>query len=400
MTLGQPKFVNWLVLIMAVKTTDRINVGVIGLGHWGPNHVRVFNELENSVVSHCADSSAKRLTSITNRFPQVWTSSDDHELLSDSNVNAVVIATPTNSHFKIAMDAIHAGKHVLVEKPMCMTTAEARTLTEAAESASLVLMVGHVFVFNAGIIRLREFIESGELGAVHYLDAVRTNLGPVRGDVNALFDLGTHDISIFNYLLNARPVAVSAIGSRISQATIEDVVFTTLQYPGGVLAHIHVSWLNPKKVRTITAVGARKMAHWDDIDPQDTLRLFDKGLAEPPSYNSFGEFQYLIRSADMHIPALHRAEPLRTQAEAFRNWVLDDKPCAAGPLEGAEVVAVLEAAMHSMHNGGAMLPIVYDDVRAGPIVTADAKVFAIQRSDSRNAANLENIPFAATAESQ
>ncbi|MBI1825494.1 MAG: Gfo/Idh/MocA family oxidoreductase [Planctomycetes bacterium] len=366
------------------ENRNNLNLGVIGLGHWGPNHVRVFGELDRATVTWCADTNSKRLTQIKSRFPHLQTSKDYSDLLADPDVNAVVIATPTHTHFKIAMEAIHAGKHVLVEKPMCMTTEEARTLTQAAESAGVVLMVGHVFVFNAGIVRLREFIESGEIGEIHYLDAVRTNLGPVRGDVNALYDLGTHDISIFNYLLNSRPVSVSAIGSRISQPTIEDVVFATLQYPGDVLAHIHVSWLNPKKVRTLTAVGDRKMAHWDDVDPQDTLRLYDKGLAEPPTYNSFGEFQCLLRSADVHIPKLHAAEPLRTQAEAFRNWVLDGKPCPAGPREGAEVVAVLETAMHSMHNGGAMLPIVYDDVRAGPIVSAEAKEIAAVSTGARS----------------
>lgn len=358
---------------MSSRPISNLRVGVIGCGHWGPNHVRVFSELDRSAVIACADPRERSLASIRSRFPGVQATTDYQELLADPRINAVVIATPTQTHYRIVCESLRAGKHVLVEKPLCTTTQEARSLIELANKTGLVLMVGHVFVFNGGIVRLKDCIDSGELGQLHYLDAVRTNLGPVRGDVNALFDLGTHDISIFNYLLDSRPVAVSALGSRISQAAIEDVVFATLQYPNGVLAHIHVSWLNPKKVRTLTVVGDRKMANWDDIDPQDTLRLYDKGLAEPPTYNSFGEFQYLLRSADVHIPAVRRAEPLLKQAEAFRDWVLDDKTCGAGASEGASVVAALQTAMHSLHNGGASLPIAYDDARAGPIVEVDAR---------------------------
>jgi predicted dehydrogenase len=237
---------------------------------------------------------------------------------------------------------------------MCLNSIQAETLTRLAESNDRVLMVGHVFLFNAGIVKLRELVAGGALGRIHYLDAVRTNLGPIRGDVNALYDLGTHDISICNYLLGQAPMAVSALGSAISQANVHDVCFATLQYESGVFAHLHVSWLNPRKVRTLTAVGSAKMAHWDDIDPQDTLRVFDKGLDEPPFYDSFGEFQYLLRSADVHVPAIRRSEPLLRQAEAFARWVLDGIPCGCGPREGAAVVATLEAAARSMKLGGGM----------------------------------------------
>ncbi|MGB2984895.1 MAG: Gfo/Idh/MocA family oxidoreductase [Phycisphaerae bacterium] len=334
-----------------------LNVGVIGCGHWGPNHVRVFCELDRCQMIACADIKPSRLDHIRQRFPRVRTTTDYHELLRDDRIGAVVIATPTGTHAAITRDALEAGKHVLAEKPLCTASEDARELAALAETTGLVLMVGHVFLFNNGIINLRELISHGELGRVHYLDAVRTNLGPVRGDVNALYDLGTHDISIFNYLLGATPVAVSACGSCISQKTIEDVCFVTLKYPDGTLGHIHVSWLNPRKVRTLTVVGQRKMAHWDDVNPSDTLRLYDKGLDEPPYYDSFGEFQYLLRNSDVHIPAIRRTEPLHNQAEAFVDWVLTGTPRGPDALDGLNVAKVLEAATRSMQSGGVMCPV-------------------------------------------
>jgi len=336
---------------------EKLNIGIIGCGHWGPNHLRVFSELDRSRVSACADLNAARLERVARRFPGVRTTSDHRALLDDSTIDAVIIATPTRTHAALTREALQAGKHVLVEKPLCTDTAEARELTTLAAGVGRVLMVGHVFLFNNGIIKLRSLIEGGELGRLHYLDAARTNLGPIRGDVNALFDLGTHDISIFNYLLGATPVEVAAHGSCISQASVEDVCFATLKYADGTLGHIHVSWLNPRKVRTITVVGQRKMAYWDDVEPSDTLRLYDKGVEEPPYYDSFGEFQYLLRNADVHLPKIDREEPLVNQAKAFLDSVLNGAPCRSGGLEADGVVAVLETATKSLANGGRMTPV-------------------------------------------
>jgi predicted dehydrogenase len=335
----------------------KLQIGIIGCGHWGPNHVRVFSELDRMTVTACCDLSDDRLARIAGRFPHVRTTTDYKTILADDKVDAVVIATPTNTHSRFVREALEAGKHVLVEKPLCETGAEGEALAILAKKTDRVLMVGHVFLFNAGIVRLRETINSGELGAIHYLDAVRTNLGPIRGDVNSLYDLATHDISIFNYLLDSPPVAVSCLGSCITQDAIEDVCFTTIQYADGTLAHVHVSWLNPRKVRTMTVVGSKKMAHWDDIDPVDTLRIFDKGLAKEPTYNSFGEFQCSLRSADMNVPAIPVVEPLKKQGQAFADWVLNGTPCGCGPDDGLVVVRTLEAAMESLANGGTMCPI-------------------------------------------
>lgn len=331
----------------------QVRIGVIGCGHWGPNHIRVFSELADCEVVACADLSTDRLGKMKQRFPQIETTTDHHDILDNDNIDAVIICTPTATHAAIAKECLQSGKHVLVEKPICTNPANALELGRLAESKNLILMVGHIFVFNNGVRKLRELIASDHLGRVHYLDAVRTNLGPIRGDVNALYDLATHDISIFNYLLDATPVRVSATGRCYTQRNIEDVCFATLEYPDGTLGHIHVSWLNPRKVRTLTVIGDRKMGHWDDVNPFDTLRIYDKGVAEEPYYDSYGEFQYLLRSGDVHMPSFHRTEPLVNQAVAFRDSIVGGELIGPGYRDGMNVAQVLEAACQSMRENGA-----------------------------------------------
>jgi len=348
-------------------------LGVIGCGQWGPNHVRVFSELERSTVVACADPASDRLDRIGRRFPHVRTMTDYRDLLSDESIDAVVVATPTKTHAQIVREALNAGKHVLAEKPLCTRSSEAQALAKLADTTGRVLMVGHVFLFNNGINKLREKIQNDELGRIHYLDAVRTNLGPVRGDVNALYDLGTHDITIFNYLLDSVPVEVSALGRCISQPNIEDVCFATLRYPDGTLGHIHVSWMNPRKVRTITVAGDRMMAHWDDVDPSATLRLYDRGLAQPPSYDSFGEFHCILRNADVHLPAIRRTEPLVNQAEAFLDWIDTGARCGPDAEDARSVALVLEAAMSSMATGGMMCRVQSGVTTVPKVATARAR---------------------------
>lgn len=379
------------------KDKPTLALGVIGCGHWGPNHIRVFSELDCSTVVACADSSRAKLERISRRFREVQTTTDYQELLDDNRIDAVVIATPTTTHAQIARDALNAGKHVLAEKPLCTTSAEALELSMLARVKGRVLMVGHVFLFNNGINRLRETVVAGDLGRIHYLDAVRTNLGPIRGDVNALYDLGTHDITILDYLMDATPVEVAATGRCISQNTIEDVCFVTLRYPDGTLGHIHVSWLNPRKTRTLTVIGERRMAHWDDVDPADTLRLYDKGLAEPPNYDSFGEFQCRLRNADVLLPAIHRKEPLVNQAQAFIDWVQTGVPQGPTAQDGWRVAKVLEAAMLSMRNGGVMCPVGTEEATLGK--EAAASVRHVTRADGSGFAPAASA-FATTAVEQ
>ncbi|MCH7996127.1 MAG: Gfo/Idh/MocA family oxidoreductase [Planctomycetes bacterium] len=382
---------------MTAPGRDKVALGIIGCGHWGPNHIRVFSEMEGASMRACCDTNAKRLERIAARYPDIRTTTDYHALLADDSIDAVVIATPTRTHFAIAADALRAGKHVLVEKPMCATAEEAKELAALVEQTGRTLMVGYVFLFNNGIRKLREIIASGGLGHLHYLDAVRTNLGPVRGDVNALYDLGTHDITIFNFFVDAEPVEVSATGRCISQEGIEDVCFATIKYANGTLGHIHVSWLNPRKIRTVTAIGERKMAHWDDVDPSDTLRVYDKGLDEPPYYDSFGEFHYLLRNADVHLPTICPGEPLAQQAQAFIDWIVTGKQTGPDVRDGWSVVAVLEAATRSMRGGGTPYPVATFDE---PICTQASALRAdvVPRSmDDRSRKPAATLPTAMDA---
>jgi len=247
-------------------------IGVIGCGHWGPNHIRNFNAISSDVrVKSCSDTDEGRLRQMQSMFPGILTYTDYHNILKDDEIDAVIVATPTATHFTIVRDALKNKKDVLCEKPMTINVAESKELVELSKEMNLILMVGHVFLFNKGIQKLRELIADGVLGRIHYLYCTRTNLGPIREDVNAVFDLASHDIYICSYLLNSYPVKLIAKGEDFLQTGVEDVAFISLSYPKKILANIHVSWLDPKKVRQITVVGDLKMAVWNDMNPAEPI---------------------------------------------------------------------------------------------------------------------------------
>ena len=329
-----------------------IGIGLIGYGHWGPNHARTFGARADSHVVAIADASEKRLEAAQKQAPYVTASSDHRAVIDHPEVDAVVIATPLTTHYGLVKEALLAGKDVLVEKPLCYTAQEAQELCDLADERGRILMCGHIFLFNAGINRLREYILDGTLGRVYYMAATRTNLGPVRGDANALYDLGSHDVSIFHHLLGARPLEATARGESFLQPGVEDIVFANLEYPGRTLCHMHVSWLNPRKERTLVVVGDQKMAVWDDMQPLESIRLYDKGLGQQPHYDSFGQFQLVLRDADILIPKLKAVEPLVAQDVHFLECVRDRKtPTGDGPF-ARDVVASLEAMQRSLHRGG------------------------------------------------
>ncbi len=255
------------------------------------------------------------------------------------------------------MAALAAGKHVLLEKPMCTSLADACVLAAAADAAGRVLMHGHVFVYNAGIRYLADGMRRGAFGAPQYLHATRTNLGPIRHDVSVVDDLATHEITIFDYLFGRSPNWVSAAGSRLLGTDREDVAFITLEYGDGVLAHVHVSWLNPQKVRTITLVGSQRMVVWDDTQPLEPVRVYDKGLMEEPYYDSFGEFQLKLRDGDILVPKINSQEPLKAQADAFVRRLATGAPTDSEGLAGVRVVAALEAVRESIAAGGRRVPV-------------------------------------------
>jgi predicted dehydrogenase len=335
-------------------------VAVIGCGAWGPNHVRNFSALPNVEVVGVADLKAERLARIKAQSPAIPLFQDVSEMMDTAKPDAVVVSTPTMTHYEVVKQALRAGKHVLCEKPLCLTGAEADDLVRIAAGADLRLMVGHVFLFNPGILKLKELITTGHLGRLYYLFARRTNLGPIRSDVNAVLDLASHDVSIYNHLLNATPVEVSAVGKSFLQPGIQDVAVITLQYPDNIVGSIHVSWLDPKKVREITVVGEARMATWDDLAPLGPVMVFDKGVTvtrKPPEYADFGEFQLLAREGDVTVPRVPPQEPLRMQAQAFIEALNAPERIRSDGRVGADVVRVLSAINESIARNGAPVKV-------------------------------------------
>ena len=331
-----------------------VNVGVIGCGHWGPNHIRIFSQLADSEAVICSDLDEARLENIRTHYPHIRTTTDYKEILKDPEVDAVCIATPTKTHYTITKEALEAGKHVLCEKPLALTAAECAELEALAQKTGKILMVGHVFIFNSGIRALKELIDKDELGRIYYAYATRTNLGPFRYDVNALWDLAPHDISIFNYLFDAPAVNASARGQKYLNDSQEDLSFATLEYPGEIIAHIHVSWLDPKKVRQITIVGDKKMAVWDDLDSDGPIKIYDKHVEKTQTfYATYGEFQLLSKEGSITIPKVSFSEPLKAQGQYFVECVSQNKrPEQSDAAKAGDVIKALEAIQSSMQNKG------------------------------------------------
>ncbi len=328
-----------------------VRVGVIGFGQWGPNHVRNFSLMDGVEVVRVCDASPARQAAARKFLRGVAVTADAAEVTRAADIDAVVVATPTASHFELVKAALEAGKDVLCEKPLARTAAECRELAEVAARHGRILMVGHVFLYNPGVRHLKTDLDRGELGRIYYMDAVRTNLGPVRQDVGAIYDLASHDISIFNYLLGTLPIEVSATGNSVIRAGIEDVGFLTLSYPQNIVCHAHTSWLNPRKVRQLTVVGDHKMAVWDDMNNLEPIRYYDKGVTAD-HYSSFGEFQLILRDGQITIPKVKLTEPLGVQDADFIACVRTRRAPAADAPFALGVVQVIEAAMESLRNHG------------------------------------------------
>lgn len=338
-----------------------INVAVIGLGRWGPNHLRNFSAIPGCCVTVAADPSEPARKRLAESHPAVRFVADYREAVNAADVDAVVVATPTFTHFEIVSAAIAAGKHVLCEKPLTNKGEDAWKLVRAAQERGVHLMTGHVFLFNPGIEYLVKALRENSAGTVYYLNAIRTNLGPFRSDVNAGWDLASHDLYIFNHLLNARPTHVSAVGASYLRKPVEDIVFITLTYPNGVVGHVHVSWLDPKKVRQLTIVGEKKMITWDEFGVPGPVMVHERQVVREPVYNTFGEFQLLTREGDVSMPRIPPAEPLAQQAREFAALVAGKitKLERGHAQQAAEVVDILEAMSRSLAKGGASEPVVY-----------------------------------------
>jgi predicted dehydrogenase len=341
-----------------------MRVAVVGAGYWGPNLVRVFTQNPDVAGVTVCDIDRKRLDRMAKAHPGIGVSDDLDALLSNGQVDAVVVALPAALHYEAARKALIAGKHVLVEKPLASTEREAEELCALAERGSRVLMVGHTFLFNAAVKRVKEYIDGGTLGEVYYVYGQRLNLGIVRRDVDALWNLAPHDISILLHWLGDRtPEQVSYQGASYLQRGVDDVGFLAMKFPGGVMGHIHVSWLDPGKVRRMTVVGSAKMVVYDDVSTDARVQLFDKGIdrkqidASLGTFNDYAEFQLLQRAGDLLIPRVDFPEPLKEEAAHFVACCKNGKtPIADGP-NGLRVVRVLEAARRSRDQGGATVRI-------------------------------------------
>ncbi len=334
-----------------------IRIGVIGCGYWGPNLIRNFSHLKGSDVVICSDLSEERLAHMRSLYPKLETTTDYRRVLAPKDVDAVVVATPPETHCKLAIEALRAGKHVFVEKPLALSSAEGASMVAEAEKAARVLLVGHTFVYTAAVNKIKEVIDSGELGEIFYVSTTRVNLGIFQERVNVVWDLAPHDISILNYILDRMPESVTTQASCSIRKNVEDVAFINLRYPGNVLAHIHVSWLNPNKIRSTTVVGSKKMLVYDDISALEKIRIYDKGVTVTPHYDTFGEFNLSYRYGDILIPRLDDAEPLKVACQHFVDCVEKNvKPRSSGA-HGLETVRVLEAAVASIREGGRVIDV-------------------------------------------
>ena len=338
-----------------------IRVAVIGAGHWGPNLIRNFHNRERSEVAWVVDRDAARIALVRSRFPDVKTAPDAADALADPRVDAVVVATPATTHHALARAALGQGKHVLVEKPIATDARHGEELCALAVKNGLVLMVGHVFLYNPGIRRVKQYLDAGDLGRVYYVSMVRTNFGPIRLDVNAAWDLASHDVAIANYWLGTGPVAVSAIGGTWINDGVEDAVFATFRYRDNVFANLHVSWLNPRKSRDITVVGERRMLTFDDMDLAEPLRLYDKQVTADriaPGYvDSFASFRASVREGDITIPKVPLGEPLKAECDHFLECIETGAKPLTGGAEGLAVVRALEALQRSARGRGREEPV-------------------------------------------
>jgi len=330
-------------------STEKTVVAQIGVGYWGPNLLRNFSALPNCRVKYAVDSSVERRSFVESNFPRTQAVASVDAVLQDPEVNAVIVATPAATHFSLARDILNTGRHVFVEKPLATTVAEVDELGKIADARGLVVMSGHTFIYNNAVRYVKKLIDAGDLGEVRYIYSQRLNLGRIRSDIDALWNFAPHDISIIQYWLgDPAPLAVSRQGMAYMQDNIEDVVFLNVEYPGKIMANIHVSWLDPQKVRKMIVVGSKKMVVYDDI-ADDKIAIYDKGidkkavLGQNMDYDHpRAEFDY--RSGDILLPQVKFVEPLRTEADHFIDCIRNKKTPLTGIAHSRNVVAVLERA--------------------------------------------------------
>ena len=334
-----------------------MKIAVIGCGYWGPNLIRNFVQSNKVRELICCDLDQKRLDRMKNLYPTVKVLSDYKELLEMPDLDAVVIATPVYTHHPIAKDFLIHEKHVLVEKPFTHSYDTALELIKLAEEKEKVLMVDHTFEYTAAVNKIRSIVENGELGKILYISSIRVNLGLFQRDINVVWDLAPHDISTILYITGDMPISVNCQGKAHFHSGIEDVATTTLNFKNGVIAFIHNSWLDPNKIRRTTIVGSRRMLVYDDIEPQEKIKIFDKGVEIPPYYDTYAEFHFSYRYGDIHSPRIDDYEPLKKECEHFLTCIQKGMCPLSDGYSGLRVVSILEAADKSLKLNGRAVPI-------------------------------------------
>jgi predicted dehydrogenase len=335
-----------------------LRVGIVGIGHWGPNYARILSgQLPGATLTACVDRAQPRLEAIRSQYPHVELLTDHRVMIEKKLVDAVAVCTTATTHREIVEDCLNAGLDVLVEKPIAASSTDAVAMIATAEKTKRILMVGHTFLFNPAVQAIKRYVDAGQLGRILYFHFQRTGLGPIRQDVNALWDLAPHDLTMLAYWLGSDPTEVVARGQSYLKRGTDDVVFLTLRYPHDVLASIHVSWLDPVKVRRATIVGDRKMAVFDDVSASEKLRVYDRGASYQPAGGDFGAFVAAVRDGDILIPSLENKEPLREQLAHFVKCVAERKQPLTGGAEGLAVVRVLEAAQAELDRARSQMEV-------------------------------------------
>jgi len=338
-----------------------VAIGVVGCGYWGPNLVRNLRKIDQCTVKAICDVNVGRLSHVQGLYPEVEAVTDYKHFLNGIGLDAVVVATPVSQHYPLAKAALLAGKHTFIEKPMASSSAECEELVEIAKRNGVVLMVGHTFLYSCPIRKIKEIVDSGDIGEIRYINCRRLNLGLFQKDINVAWDLAPHDISIILHILGEFPSSVNCQGNAHVTAGVEDVTNISLSFRNNRFATIQSSWLEPRKVREMTIVGTRRMIVYDDLQPNEKLRVYDVRVERPPHYNTFAEFQYSYHYGDSYIPHLQQEEPLRSLSQHFVDCIQTGATPVTGGREGLELVRILEAASESLLAKGA--PVGFEATR-------------------------------------
>jgi predicted dehydrogenase len=333
-----------------------INIAVVGFGYWGPNLVRNFNQLAESRVTWVCDMDENKRKRAEKLYPTLKTTGNYLDVLRDDTVDAVIIATPVKFHYDLAKQAIESGKHVLLEKPMCASVTEAKSLIDLAEKKGVILMVDHTFLYTPSVSAIKQFVSEGHLGNLRYVDSTRINLGLFQTDVNVLWDLAPHDISICRYLLNERPIGVQAVGVSHTDNNLENIAYLTLFYPDNKIAHFNCSWISPVKIRQMLIGGDEKMIVFNDLENTEKIRIYDKGYVVLPESD---RHQILVdyRTGDIQIPKIPQYEALSKMAADFCHSIQSGQPPVSDAQSGLEVVEILEAADQSLRHKGQQIAL-------------------------------------------